>query len=161
MTSPTQRVWASLGTSSAVRVISIGMLIYLLVIGMLTFGYIKVQSCVTDYANDSATSTKARSDAAADDRRLNDAEGRLADSDRDRYRANQKALSELLAIISDPGADKAAKAAKFGNLIRVDRKSSTVLDQNEAQRTRIRQERKLIEAQRAKNPPPPPPSETC
>jgi hypothetical protein len=161
MTAPTPgRIWSALGTPRAVRFISVGMLIYFLVIGALTFGYVKVQTCVTDYANQSAKSTRARADAATDDRRLNDAESRLEDSDRARLRANADALSDLLVTLAKP-TSKEQKQAKFGALLKVDAESGRILDANEVRRQGIRKERAVIEAQRAKNPPPPPPSETC
>lgn len=154
------RLWKALGTPNAVRVVTVLMLVYALVIGALVFGYAKVQSCVTDYSNQAATSTKARAAAAADDRRLNDAESRLEDSDRTRLRANADALSDLLVTLAKP-ATAAVKQAKFETLLKVNAESAKVLDANEASRQRIRMERAQVEAQRLRNPPPPPPSETC
>lgn len=156
-----RRVWAALGTPSTVRVVTFLMLVYAVVIGALVFGYARVQSCLADYSNDAAVSTSARARAAADDRRLNDAEAAIADSDRVRYRANSKALSDLLVTLAQPAADKTDREAAFANLLRVDAESSRVLDASEVKRQQIRRERAQIEAERAKNPPPPPPSEIC
>lgn len=155
-----RQVWRALGTPSAVRVVTFLMLVYAVVIGALVFGYAKVQSCVTDYSNSAATSTKARAAAAADDRRLNDSESKLEDSDRSRLRANAGALSGLLVTLAKPASEAERKAA-FETLLRVDAESAKILDANEVQRQGIRRERAQVEAQRAKNPPPPPPSETC
>lgn len=156
-----RRVWTALGTPGAVRIVTLMMLLYAVVIGALVFGYAKVQSCVTDYANSSASATKARADAAADDRRLDGAESTLDDSDRVRYRADSRAMSQLLAGFTKPNPDQATTKLRFENLLVVDAESSRILDANDGRRQEIRQERARIEAQRAKNPPPPPPSETC
>lgn len=154
-------LWGALGTPKAVRVISIGMLIYLLIIGGLTYGYAKVSGCLAKYADQSATSQAVRANAAAEDRRLNDAEGRLDDSDRARYRADQAAMARLLAKLGDPAAPREQRAAEFKNLLDVTTRTAAVLDGNEADRSKIRQERARIEESRRANPVPPPPSQTC
>jgi hypothetical protein len=153
------RLWAALGTQRAVRIVTVLMLVYALVIGALVFGYAKVQSCVTNYSNVAAQSTKARADAAAEDRRLNDAEGRLDDSDRAVNRANSKALSAVVQSFVD--GDRAVTQAKFQQLLATDKVSAKTLDDNEKARQLIRSERAQIENLRRMNPPPPPPSETC
>jgi hypothetical protein len=153
--------WGALGTPKAVRVISVGMLVYLLIIGGLTYGYARVSGCLASYADRSAVSQAARANAAAEDRRLNDAESRLDDSDRARYRADQAAMARLLAKLGDPDADREERAAQFANLLKVSTETAKILDGNEAERDRIRQERAGIEQSRQRNPVPPPPSQTC
>jgi hypothetical protein len=153
--------WGALGTPKAVRIISVGMLVYLLILGGLTYGYARVSGCLATYADQSAVSTAARANAAAEDRRLNDAEGRIDDSDRARYRADQAAMARLLASLGNPDGDRDRREAEFANLLRVSTETSRILDDNEAQRDRIRRERAGIEADRQRNPVPPPPSQTC
>jgi hypothetical protein len=153
--------WGALGTPKAVRVISVCMLVYLLIIGGLTYGYARVSGCLASYADRSAVSQAARANAAAEDRRLNDAESRIDDSDRARYRADQTAMARLLAKLGDPDAEQKERAAEFENLLKVSTETSRVLDGNEAERAQIRQERAGIEANRQRNPVPPPPSQTC
>ena len=154
-------LWGALGTPKAVRVISVGMLVYLLVIGGLTYGYARVSTCIASYADASARSTQARANAAAEDRRLNDAEGVLADSDRARYRADQAAMAGLLVKLGNPASTQQEKAAEFANLLKVTTETSRILDSNEGERGRIRTERARIEAERQRNPVPAPPSQTC
>lgn len=154
-------LWGALGTPKAVRIISVGMIVYLLIIGGLTYGYARVSGCLASYADKSAVSQAARANAAAEDRQLNDAEGRLADSDRARYRADQAAMTRFLAVLRNPETTREERAVEFDNLARVSADTSKVLDTNEAERRRIRQERGRIEADRLNNPVPPPPSETC
>lgn len=158
---PVRRLWSALGTARAVRIISVCMLIYLLVIGGLTYGYAKVSGCLARYADQSATSQVARAEAAAEDRQLNDAEGRIDDSDRGRYRADQAAMSKLLGALGNPGATRQDRATQFTNLLAVTTETSQILDANEAERERIRGERARIERQRQAHPVPPPPSQTC
>lgn len=154
-------LWGALGTPKAVRIISVGMLIYLLIIGGLTYGYAEVSSCLARYADLSATSQAARADAAAQDRQLNDAEGLLSDGDRARYAADQKAMAEALGTLLDPTAARADRAAKLRELLDVNRETARVLAYNEQRREQIRNERARIERERLSNPVPPPPSETC
>ena len=157
----TSRAWTALGTPKAVQIISIGMVIYLLMLGGLTYGYAKVSSCLARYADESANSQAIRAGAAAEDRRLNDAEGRLADLDRARYRADQKAMNDALATVLNPEASRPERAQAFAELLAVNGETGRILDANEVERTQIRQERTAVEARRAQNPVPPPPSETC
>lgn len=154
-------LWGALGRPQAVRIISVLMLVYLLIIGGLTYGYANVSRCLAAYADQSAVSTAARAAAAAEDRRLNDAEGRIDDSDRARYRADQAAMARLLAKLGDPESSREERAAEFSNLLKVSTQTSRILDANEAERERIRQDRARIEAERQRNPVPPPPSQTC
>jgi len=154
-------LWGALGTPTAVRIISVSMLIYLLIIGGLTYGYARVSGCLASYADQSAVSTAARADAAAEDRRLNDAEGRIDDSDRARYRADQAAMARLLAKLGNPESSREERAAEFANLLKVTTETARILDANEAQREQIRAERARIDGERQRNPVPPPPSQTC
>lgn len=155
------RLWNALGTAKAVRIISIGMLAYLVVIGGLTYGYARVSGCLARYADASAVSTAARAEAAAEDRRLNDEESRIDDSDRARYRADQTALAHLLATLGNPESTRENRAKEFADLVAVTAESTRILDVNEARRLQIRAERAQIEESRRRNPVPPPPSETC
>lgn len=154
-------LWGALGTPRAVRIISVMMLVYLLVIGGLVFGYAKVSSCLAAYADQSARSTAIRASAAAEDRALNQAEGRLDDSDRARYAADQKAMTDALTVLLDREADRDTRAAALVGLLDVHRETTRILAVNAAERSRIRQERARIEGDRQRNPVPPPPSETC
>jgi cell division protein FtsX len=154
-------LWGALGRPQAVRVISVLMVVYLLILGGLTYGYANVSRCLAAYSDQSARSTALRAAAAAEDRRLNDAEGRIDDSDRARYRADQAAMARLLAKLGDPESRREERAAEFDNLLKVTTKTSSVLDANEAERDRIRLERQRIEQERRNNPVPPPPSQTC
>ena len=154
-------LWGALGRPQAVRIISVLMVVYLLILGGLTYGYANVSRCLAAYADQSARSTQARAAAAAEDRRLNDAEGRVDDSDRARYRADQAAMARLLAKLGNPDSGRDERAAEFANLLKVTTRTSAVLDANEAVRDQIRQERQRIERERQRNPVPPPPSQTC
>lgn len=154
-------LWGALGRPQAVRIISVGMLIYLLVLGGLTYGYAQVSGCLAAYSERSAVSMAARANAAAEDRRLTEAEGRIDDSDRARYRADQAAMARLLAKLGDPDAARSERAAEFVNLLKVTTETSRILDANAAQRDQIRLERAQIEAERRRNPVPSPPSQTC
>lgn len=154
-------VWGALGTPKSVRVITVLMMVYAVVIGALVFGYAKVSGCLATYADRSATSQAVRAEAAAEDRKLNDAESVLADSDRQRYRQDKAAMSNLLVTLGRPGVAQEQKAAAYANLLKVDNETAKVLDANEAERREIRAERRQIEERRKLNPVPPPPSETC
>lgn len=154
-----RRVWQSLGTPVAVRAVVLLVLIYAVVIGALFVGYVKVQSCVTKYSNEAAVSTKARADAAAEDRRLNVAESALEDSDRAALRANATALTAVLQATVTRDEPRVRRA--FTRLLSTQQRSATALDGNEVKRREIRRQRAEIEARRAQSPPPPPPSETC
>ncbi len=152
-------VWAALGTPSAVRVVTVLMMVYALVIGALVFGYAKVQGCVTRYSDLAATSTKARAEAAAEDRELNAVAEALNDSDRLANRNADAAMNRVVQslVAGDPRKTQAAIEA----LLVQQRKSAAVYAENERKRQGVRQDRQAIEERRAKTPPPPPPSETC
>lgn len=60
--------WSWLGTAASVRVITLGMVIYALVLAGLVAGYARVSACVATYSNAAARSTSERADAAAQDR---------------------------------------------------------------------------------------------
>ncbi len=146
-----------LGTPTAQRIITIFMLIYLVAIGFLTYGYARVSNCLSDYANKSAVSTNLRAEAAAQDRGLNDAESRLNDSDRTASRANDTALSDLLVL----SASEAERTAAFQKLLKINQDSAITFTANQKAREDIRAKRADIEQQRKASPVPPPPSETC
>jgi hypothetical protein len=154
-------LWGALGTPKAVRIISIGMLVYFFVIGGLVVGYSKVSNCIAEYADQSARSTAARAAAAAEDRRLDKAEGKLEDSDRARLAADQAALTAALQVVMNPDADRSKRAGAFASLLEVNEKTTRVLAANAEQREQIRLERAQVEAERQRNPVPAPPSETC
>jgi hypothetical protein len=67
MTAP-RRAWSWLGTAASVRLITLGMLVYAIIIGGLVAGYAQVSNCVAIYSNAAARSTSERADAAAQDR---------------------------------------------------------------------------------------------
>ncbi len=67
MTVP-RRAWHWLGTAASVRLITVGMLVYALVIASLVAGYARVSACVATYSNAAARSTSERAIAAAEDR---------------------------------------------------------------------------------------------
>ena len=153
--------WGALGTPKAVRVISVGMIAYLLVLGGLTYGYAKVSTCLAAYADQSATSQAIRAHAAAEDRRLNDAEGLIDDADRARYAADQAAMSQTLSVLLDPSRERDERAAAFAKLLKVNQETTRILAVNTTERERIRADRAVVERERQRNPVPPPPSETC
>lgn len=153
-----RRLWASLGTQSAVRVISVMMLIYLLVIGFLVVGYSRVSSCLADYANKSAVSTNARANASAQDRTLDLQERQLDEADRKANRDFSKALS---AVLNSFNESQAERKAAYVALLAQDKKTSIVLDQDQKSRAEIQAARAQNEEARKSNPIPPPPSESC
>ena len=157
------RVWNALGTKRAAQVVTVLVIVYFLVIGLLVFGYVQVSSCLATYANKSAVATEARAAAAAQDRQLNDAISKLADIERDRSRANDRALGELLVTLgrSQATRDRSAAEAAFKKLLEVTSQSEAIYQSNERERDRIQVKRLEIEKARAQNPPPPPPSESC
>ncbi len=150
-----------LGTPKAARVITVAMVIYLIAIGFLTYGYARVSNCLSDYANDSAENTSARADAAAEDRKLNDAEGKLNDSDRVASRNNDTALSNLLISLGNTSASESERQKEFKHLLDVNKASAETFAANQKEREVIRAQRAEIEQRRKANPVPPPPSQTC
>lgn len=143
----TRRAWSWLGTASSVRLISVGMAVYALVIGLLVFGYANVSNCLATYADKSANSTAARAKIASEDREL-DARDRVA-----RDKAETALDRALMAIVQQP-QDRAETTAAFTELVKV--RSAAA-----ATRTETNRQRALNEAERKKSPPPPPPSQTC
>jgi hypothetical protein len=137
------------------------MVIYLIAIGFLTYGYARVSNCLSDYANKSAASTNARAEAAATDRALNDAESKLSDADRVAFQANDTALSDLLVLAGNPGVSEKTKKDSFDKLIKTNQSSAKSFAANEREREVIRGKRADVEQQRKANPVPPPPSQTC
>jgi multidrug efflux pump subunit AcrB len=152
------RVWASLGTQRAVRVISLFMVIYLVAIGFLVVGYAKVSACLANYADKSAVSTNARADAATQDRQLDLAERDLDERDRIANRAFSKALSDVL--VSFGGTDEGKRKA-YADLLVQDKKTAAQLDADEKDREALRKSRQQNEEARKRNPVPPPPSQSC
>ncbi len=150
-----------LGTPKAARIITVAMVIYLIAIGFLTYGYARVSNCLSDYANSSASNTSARAAAASEDRKLNDAEAKLNDQDRMALLNNDAALSRLLTVASDTKSSEAAKKAVVDNLLKVNTASAKTFLDNEKERGAIREQRADVEAKRKANPVPPPPSQTC
>lgn len=156
---PHRRLWASLGTQSAVRVISVLMLIYLLIIGFLVVGYSRVSSCLAIYADRSAISTNARAVVAAQDRQLDLAERDLDEQDRVANRAFNKALSAVLVSLS--GTDQDQKRQAYAALLVQDKKTAAQLDADATSRATLRAARLRNEDERKQHPVPPPPSQSC
>lgn len=156
--SPAERAFSSLGTTRARNIILVMLLIYALLIGALMMLYVNIASCVSDYANKSAISTNARAQAAAEDRKLDQASVNLQESDR---KANREFSRALSAVLRSFGESEASRKTAYQELLLVDEQTSKVLDDNADKRNVIRLQRLEIEKQRAANPPPPPPSETC
>ncbi|HEX8628386.1 MAG TPA: hypothetical protein VF755_09480 [Catenuloplanes sp.] len=121
----------------------------------------QLTGCLAAYTERSNIAQAARSESAAEDRKLNDAESILADSDRERYRQDAAAMSHLVVTLGQPGVTRQDKAAAYANLIRVNAQTARSLDGNEARRREIRAERDRIEQRRKLSPVPPPPSQTC
>ena len=67
MTAP-RRAWGWLGTAASVRLITLGMLVYAIILGGLVAGYARVSNCVATYSNAAARSTTERTEAAGQDR---------------------------------------------------------------------------------------------
>ncbi len=158
--SPTksQQLWIALGGPRAVRIIFILMLLYALVIGGLMLGYANVQSCLADYNDEAAISTRVRIQTGADDRKLNQRIEDVNASDRARIIANQKATRELLIATRDRGA---AGDEAINNFIKVSDDILGIFAINENERAKIAQERARIDSIRAGAPTPAPPSERC
>jgi len=153
------RFLLAIGSPSAVRFIFVGMFVYAIIIGSLMLGYARVQGCLSDYSDQAAASTKGRSEAAAEDRRLDAREALIDESDRERMRADQAAMLKLLQTAAT--ATQEEKLAAFKELIDTNTTSAEVLAHNDAERDRITAARQASEAKRAANPVPEPPSEIC
>ncbi len=163
-TSRRRRVWNALGTTRASQIVTVLVIVYFLVIGLLVFGYVQVSSCLAEYANKSARATEARSQAASQDRELNEAEAQLDAIDRQRLRANDEALASLLTVLGTQSQDPEHRKMvleKFRTLIVVTNQSTAIYDSNVRARTKIQQQRVVIERSRAANPVPPPPADSC
>lgn len=151
-------IWNSLGTQRAVRVISLLMVLYLIIMGFLVFGYARVSSCLANYADKSAVSTNARANAAAQDRQLDLAERDLDESDRLANRAFSKSLSKVLVSFNESQAER--KQA-YLDLLAQDKVTAGTLDKNEKSREALRKARVENEEQRKLNPVPASPSQSC
>jgi hypothetical protein len=152
------RFWEGLGSARTVRVIFIGMIVYFVVIGMLVFGYAKVQTCLAQYSNESAAATKMRVQLAADDRVLNQRIEAVDDSDRARIIADQKATRDLLVAVNKNGR---ATRQDIDNFLATSNGSIKIFSTNERERQSIAEERARIDAARAQAAPPPAPKERC
>ncbi len=156
------RFWYALGSAKTVRIIFICMIVYFLIIFGLVLGYSNVQNCLADYSDQSAAASKARSDAAAIDRRLNARYDDLSTSERARLRRDQDALLILVRLLAD-GRELNSQAVQnaIANVESVYQASADIAKVNDSERRRLDQERGSAESLRALNPPPEPPSESC
>lgn len=159
MVKRTAKLWTALGTPGTVRIISIGMLIYLLVIGFLTYGYARVSDCLAEYADQSAVSTTARASAAAEDRAADQEERDITEAERRRLVANDVALDKVLTATA--GQDRAAVEKAFRELIVVRAATARQRAANDVRRADLAAQRARTEESRRQNPVPPPPSQTC
>ncbi len=147
-TAPVKKTWNWLGSQQAVRVISILMVVYLLMLGWLTYRQAEIVECQASYADASARSTQARVDIAAQDRRLT-----LADQTADE--ANEVALDRLLgAMAVQERTGQGPVRVAFAELLKTRTASAQVRATSKAERARLEEERR-------KNPPPDSPTETC
>jgi len=140
------------------KVITAGMIVYLLVIGVMSFGVFQIGSCLNDYIEANANATNARSELARQDRELDLRDAVLTDRDRDANRAFAKALSKVLTSFDKP---KSEQKTTYFELIAQDKKTAATLDADEREREQIRRQRAANEESRKANPPPPPPSQSC
>lgn len=154
-------LWGALGTPRVVRIITLLVIAYALVIGSLVVGYVNVSRCVADYSDQAARATIVRNNAAAQDRELNAATDAVDNSDRVRLRADQNALLHLIKLLNRPDTTRDQKIVAFNALQRTNEESSRILAVNDKERARIIARRRAVEAQRAASPLPAPPSETC
>lgn len=154
-----KRIWSALGTSTAVKWISVGMVIYLIVIGFLTYGYARVSDCLAKYADQSAVSTTARANAAAEDRAADQEERRINESERQRLAANDVALDRVL--IASAQRDREKTIAAFRTLLEVRAETARLRLANDKRRNELSAQRAATEDARRRNPVPPPPSQTC
>jgi hypothetical protein len=154
-----RRVWASLGTQNAVRGVIALVLVYALIIGALVFGYARVSTCLAKYADKSSTSTTARSNAAAEDRKADQVERDINEAERVRLAANDAALDKVL--IATSGTDQAKKIAAFKELLAVRAETARQRKVNDVRREDLTALRARTEQARLSNPIPPPPSQSC
>lgn len=154
-----RRAWRWLGGPESVRVITVGMVAYALVIGALVVGYARVSGCLARYAEASASSTAARAQAASEDRAVDEADRRLNEADRAAAFRADDALDRVLQAMArgdQPGTETA-----FAELLMVRAEGARVRASNAAARRLNDETRVLNEKQRVANPVPPPPSESC
>jgi hypothetical protein len=130
-----------------------------LVIGMLIAGYAQVSTCMAQVQDETARINQARAVAAAQDREVNMLMERLDASDRERLRADQTAMLKLMQTL--PARDRAAAMRRWKATLGSYATTNRVMARNAAERDRVGQARKLIEAQRARNPLPAGPSARC
>jgi hypothetical protein len=135
------------------------MVIYLIVIGFLTYGYAKVSNCLAEYADKSAIATTTRSEAAAEDRAADRAERRLDEAERQRLAANDIALDRVLIAMGS--RDRENTTAAFQELLKVRAETARQRRANDAKRKELAEQRARTEEDRREHPVPPPPSETC
>lgn len=158
MSGPT-RIWSALGTTAAVKVISVGMVVYLIVIGFLTYGYARVSDCLADYADQSAVATTARANAAAEDRKADQAERDINEAERRRLAANDVALDKVLIAMG--AEDRAVTRKAFSDLLKVRSETARQRGVNDVRREGLADLRVKTERDRRQNPVPAPPSQTC
>lgn len=154
-----RRAWGWLGTPGSVRAIGAGMLAYALVIGLLVYGYARVSSCNSRYAEASATATAARIAIAAEDRVLDESDRALDDSDREAGQRSDKALDVVLQALAEQ--DEAKSAAAFTELLKVRGATAATYALNNETRKANKATRAANEEERRRNPAPPPPSQSC
>lgn len=106
---------------------------------------VRLTGCLSDYNNASAVSTAARAQAAAEDRKADDADRAADAQDREAF----KVLVDAIA-----GQDQAGSKTAFINLVAVYR-------QTDAERATTAKTRADNERKRAANPVPPPPNLKC
>ncbi len=156
------RFWIALGSARTVRIIFICMIVYFLIIGGLVLAYSNVQKCLADYGDVQAESSKARSEAASIDRKLNARYDELSTSERARLRVDQDALLDLMAVLVRGGDidDNAAQIA-LEKVKQTNEDSAEIGRVNDKERFALNQERARADALRQLNPVPDAPSETC
>ncbi len=123
---------------------------FVAVVALALAGYVgteqwKSNRCVADYADASARSTAARAQAAAEDRKADDADRAATDGER---------VAFLALLESIQTGDKAAETKAFINL-------AAAYKSGDVSRAATQKTRAANEQQRAKNPVPPPPSLKC
>ncbi len=132
----------SASVTRSIQVVAVLSLILAIVVG---FRQYSLASCLQDYQDASSVSTTARAEAAAEDRKADEAD-RQADAD---DRVALKALVDALAA-----GDQVAMRAAIPSL------AATYKRTDEA-RMKTAQTRKDNEKKRRENPVPPPPSLQC
>lgn len=154
-----RRVWTWLGTPGSVRAITAGMVVYALLIGALVFGYARVSGCLAEYAEASALSNAARSQAADEDRAVDEADRRITERDRAAAARADDALDKVLKATARQ--DRPAAQTAFAELLRVRAEVARVRAESAAAQRANNATRARTEEARAANPLPPPPSQSC